>query len=311
MTKIGKLLKAERIKQGLSLEDVAQRTKIHIYKLRAIEEGNEVNLPAKVFAVGLIKSYARELKIDANTVDKLCLEAFPEDTPEPEAPSSPENNETPVETQSLGWFQVPKAISIGLSAVVSLALIVVIFWVVNKLNAYSKEEKLHITDLPTQRGLQPSQKKAVTPVQKDKKTDKEAPTDKTSKKKVAKKVAKPVEVKPKKVAPKITKPTAQPAEKKTQPVAPVTPTPTPPKSETVNSDNKLVIHSLSPVRLEIRWDDGYVQVMLLKGQETKTLVFSSPIQVKINNGGAVRVSFNNSKPKIPGQLNQPVELKYP
>ena len=80
---------------------------------------------------------------------------------------------------------------------------------------------------------------------------------------------------------------------------------------TLYSDNKLIIRALEPVTAEITWADGYIQKILMKEQESKTLVFTSPIQVRLSNGGVVNINFNQKDQGVPGPLNQPIELKFP
>ena len=118
MKKLGQYLKSEREKQSLTLDDLASRTKIHIRKLQDIEDGNHENLPAKVFCIGLIKRYARELRLDMNKVDELCQEAFiteEEKTTSPTMSEPQSSNETQEnsDSQALGVFNIPKVVMIG------------------------------------------------------------------------------------------------------------------------------------------------------------------------------------------------------
>ena len=55
---LGEYLKRERELRQISLEEVAEGTKIAIYRLRAMEAGRWEKLPAEVFVKGFIKSYA-------------------------------------------------------------------------------------------------------------------------------------------------------------------------------------------------------------------------------------------------------------
>ena len=55
---LGEYLKRERELRQISLEEVAEGTKIAIYRLRAMEAGRWENLPAEIFVKGFIKSYA-------------------------------------------------------------------------------------------------------------------------------------------------------------------------------------------------------------------------------------------------------------
>jgi cytoskeletal protein RodZ len=55
---LGKYLKRERELRQISLEEVAEGTKIAIYRLRTMEADRWEKLPAEIFVKGFIKSYA-------------------------------------------------------------------------------------------------------------------------------------------------------------------------------------------------------------------------------------------------------------
>jgi cytoskeletal protein RodZ len=55
---LGEYLRRERELRQISLEEVAEGTKIAIYRLRAMEASRWEDLPAEVFVKGFIKSYA-------------------------------------------------------------------------------------------------------------------------------------------------------------------------------------------------------------------------------------------------------------
>lgn len=61
---VGDFFRQVRETKGLSLDDVASKTRIHPDFLRALEEGNYAKLPDQVFAKGFVRSYARSLGLD-------------------------------------------------------------------------------------------------------------------------------------------------------------------------------------------------------------------------------------------------------
>lgn len=63
MREIGRVLREGRIALGLEIGNVAQRTRISPYYLRALEEGRFQIIP-KVFDKGYLKIYANFLHID-------------------------------------------------------------------------------------------------------------------------------------------------------------------------------------------------------------------------------------------------------
>ncbi len=92
MSKLGNLLKSEREKKGLSLHEIGMTLKINSKVLKAIEEGDESNFPAKTFLRGFIKSYAQYLRLDINEVLNLFQEEFGTTRPEEPKKAAPSVN---------------------------------------------------------------------------------------------------------------------------------------------------------------------------------------------------------------------------
>ncbi|MCB0378812.1 MAG: helix-turn-helix domain-containing protein [Bdellovibrionales bacterium] len=289
MKKIGALLKQEREKQGLSLEQAADRTKIHHHKLDAIEQGDAKSLPAAVFVKGLIRSYASFLKMDPDKIQTLLDEEFgegPKDySPAPieKATAAPDENET----QMVGQFQMSKSLYALAVLGIVVILSVFIFMAVEKINSYKEEEIIDpMLEVDSSKTAEPNPDTKDQPSSTDHpqttapKEDKAAPEPKTAKKKQSPEPSKDDE----------------PNENVTQ---------------VVSSNNKLTIEAIEPVRVEIIWSDGKPQVMLFKARESKTLVFSTNIKLRVNNGGAINLTYNGQKRGIPGKLNQPIEIDYP
>lgn len=329
MIRIGQLLKDAREKRGLSLEQVAAKTKIHVSKLSAIEAGDQKALPARVFSIGLIKSYAKELKVDMKVIDDLCHEVYANEAPilKPE-PTQAQAKEEPVPSQPVGRFQVPKTIAILFSLGLIAALFFIIFIVVQKMNSYSEEATIPPSEIsqPTETpetSPTTASTPAITPSGEPKPTEAVSPSPSTvtttppapaevkpeeTKTPPPEAIAKPGEPKEERKADALVSPAAKPAP---APVQDDLPSETESPAGTPVANNKLNILAHEPVRVEILWSDGFVQTILLKSQESKTFVFSSRIVVRVNNGGAVKVSYNDAEPKVPGAFNQAIELKYP
>lgn len=62
---VGEQLKAERERQGLSLTDVATRTRVPMRHLESIEKSQFSDLPGSTYTLGFTRSYARALGMDA------------------------------------------------------------------------------------------------------------------------------------------------------------------------------------------------------------------------------------------------------
>jgi cytoskeleton protein RodZ len=76
MKNLGQLLKSEREKKGLSLQEIALSLKINVRILRSIEEGDESQLPARPFLKGFVRSYAQFLKLDVVEILTLLQKEF-------------------------------------------------------------------------------------------------------------------------------------------------------------------------------------------------------------------------------------------
>lgn len=68
MKKVSEYLHDERIKQGYTLPDVQEATKIKLLFLKAIEEGRFHFLPSESYALGFVKQYASFLKLPLGKV---------------------------------------------------------------------------------------------------------------------------------------------------------------------------------------------------------------------------------------------------
>jgi len=68
LREVGQRLKLAREAQGLTLDDVAARTRITIRHLLALEEGNETDLPETFYIRGFLKKYAEAVGLAPNDV---------------------------------------------------------------------------------------------------------------------------------------------------------------------------------------------------------------------------------------------------
>ncbi|CAB3392326.1 helix-turn-helix domain-containing protein [Kyrpidia spormannii] len=80
MEDVGQLLRKTREGRGLTLEEVAEATKIRSVYLEAIERGDLSALPPGVYARGFVRAYAEFLGLDGNEVliqSRLSARAAP------------------------------------------------------------------------------------------------------------------------------------------------------------------------------------------------------------------------------------------
>jgi len=68
MEKPGEYLKAAREAKGLTLSEMAERTRISLSFLQAVEEDDYDSIPGEVFVTGFLRSYAKELGLKEKEV---------------------------------------------------------------------------------------------------------------------------------------------------------------------------------------------------------------------------------------------------
>jgi cytoskeletal protein RodZ len=71
VTSVGEELRRARQAAGLTPEDIAQRTKIQLAKIEALEESAYERLPEGIYLDGIVRAYAHELRMDG---DRLVVQ---------------------------------------------------------------------------------------------------------------------------------------------------------------------------------------------------------------------------------------------
>jgi cytoskeleton protein RodZ len=80
---VGLELRQARERRGVSLQEIANSTKISLRVLQAIESDDEARLPAKVFTRSFVKTYAAQVGLEPDATMRRYLEQLePPDTPE-------------------------------------------------------------------------------------------------------------------------------------------------------------------------------------------------------------------------------------
>lgn len=130
MGAFGERLKKEREQRNLSVDDIAQATKISARNLRALEEEDFANLPGGVFNRGFVRAYARHLGVDEESLIKLYLDAtgdvLPSRVEEPAGPGATAEEPSPSQEQEVGSGLSLIRLVIGGAALVVILLAV--FW---------------------------------------------------------------------------------------------------------------------------------------------------------------------------------------
>lgn len=121
MDPLGDYLKRARKKKGVSLERLASQTKIQEHHLLALESEDFANLPAKVFAKGFVRSYAKALGLDEDEALQCFLETSGTFYDQPQPDQAQTHVQVTLEApprQGVNWSLVFG----GLIAIVALAI---------------------------------------------------------------------------------------------------------------------------------------------------------------------------------------------
>lgn len=89
MKTAGEILKSERFKKNFTLEQIAQRTKIKVSFLQAIEDCAYDKLPSSAYTKGFVRSYAKTLGLDAERVMAFFRREYEEAKPQVKLPPQP------------------------------------------------------------------------------------------------------------------------------------------------------------------------------------------------------------------------------
>ena len=89
---IGDILRKEREKQKLSIQDVEQGTSIRAVYIDALEKGEYDKLPGEVYAKGFIKNYGNFLELNGEDLVRQFIKEITPVVTEPEIPKDDDSN---------------------------------------------------------------------------------------------------------------------------------------------------------------------------------------------------------------------------
>lgn len=90
MPDFGEKLRAARLRRGVSLREIADRTKISVAALESLERNDPSRLPGGIFARALVRSYALEVGLDADATLREFVNRFDTDPPVVPVPLPPD-----------------------------------------------------------------------------------------------------------------------------------------------------------------------------------------------------------------------------
>lgn len=115
MGSFGERLQREREMRGITLEEIADSTKIGTRSLRALEQEDFDKLPGGIFNKGFVRAYARYLGIDEEQAVTDFLAAAGETEPPLPSPS-PTEKLAPYRSGSRGWAVALALVLVALAA---------------------------------------------------------------------------------------------------------------------------------------------------------------------------------------------------
>lgn len=328
MKEIGSHLKEAREHKKLSIQDVAIATKINNKIIKAIEDGDTENLPAKPFLRGFVQTYARYLELNVDDVMKRFLEAHGSTKPKPQiTEEGHKENISHEEVQNK--FELYKKIAYVVAAVIAIVFIYFIQKVVSRYEQESKiakEQKEAVkSQFPVDENATPlsegpkteeQSKIPITPIPSETKTADIKSEVKPEEKKVEAKP--PVPTAPLVTAPVTPKPVTPPPAAATPPPVATAKTPDvkapeqkPAEVKKTGKSQQLIIEALDNVEIRYSKDGESERTVKLKPEQFLTIKANSKINLNVSDSGAVNIIHNGRDKGVPGNLGQPTKISYP
>ncbi|NJL25161.1 MAG: hypothetical protein HC902_08280 [Calothrix sp. SM1_5_4] len=336
MKKTGELLKQKRESSNLSLGEVALATKINPKVLTAIENGDEANLPAKIFLKGFVRSYALYLKADVDEVMRLFAEETGTGTPErvheinlQPPPSAPTSSRRRSHEES----------SSGLRTVAVVVIVLLIGLIIGVRELIDKYQKEKVVEAPVDNKVspirteeKPAEVKAVESEVESKTEEKPKESEPEEKADVKAMVGVPPALLAPKVEPKPeikseAKPEAKPEPKseiKSEPTSKPEPakageakpsepakaaaaTPVPALKATAT---EIILEATKPVEVKFQIQ-GEKKRVSLGPSEIHTIRTDQPLTLDLSDGGAVNIILNGRERGVPGDSGKPKQVTLP
>src|SRR5258708_37460225 len=76
----GARMRQAREQRGVTLRQIAERTKISVAALEALERNDISRLPGGIFSRAFVRSYANEVGLDAEATIQTFMAQFPQDS---------------------------------------------------------------------------------------------------------------------------------------------------------------------------------------------------------------------------------------
>ncbi|MGD1874275.1 MAG: helix-turn-helix domain-containing protein [Mastigocoleus sp.] len=89
LQEIGAYLKQVREEKSIRIEEIAAKTRIRLFCLKALEEGKLEDLPEPIYVKGFIRRYGDELELDGSALSQKFADTFPQEQPKVDIEETP------------------------------------------------------------------------------------------------------------------------------------------------------------------------------------------------------------------------------
>lgn len=326
----GELLRSERLKKNITVQDVAQALKLSVRTITAIEEADLTELPSKTFVRGFVKSYSDYLKLDTAYVMNLFHEEMGTTKPIPKvehieinnrkSPSRPSENaiKKPKKNDTKAASDKIETVSFNLKntfnrkTVLTMALIFIVIITIAIINSFISRYQNEVSPIATIELGQPdvqTQEQSALPRPEEFNNIQEMTTYKFIEPLVSKE--KPVSEHPKEVAADKTEnpATVETADFKTENIE------TKETSENEPVDSKksieIVLEALKDTVISYsKGQDTNFQSFELKESTFQIIRSNSGLKLKIQNGNAVQITVNGVNKGLASPNDSPVQISY-
>ncbi len=318
LEELGQVLRTEREKKYLSVEDVADGLKISARVLRAIEAGDATALPHAVYVRGFISAYGKFLELDVQEL--LSTPALYDDD---------EVQKTPLQEPMAAPKKSPKGL---MTLVAALAVLVLLggtgLWLYNNTTLFAsfQEQTVH-TAQPA-----PVAPKSPTPSEQPKAVAHDAKNVQQSEQTKAQAEAKPVQESAVKIAqqkpavpvepsgaagsvgsavgqePAPQEPVAQELGRTTVQQAQKVASP---KQAVQQGPHRIIMTALVNTWIHSKADGMGTRQFALKPGDTFALTFEKSLQLILGNAGGVRIHYNGQELPSLGQNGEEKTLNFP
>lgn len=309
----GQILKENRKKLSLTLSEVSAATKISVKILEALEAGQRDQLPSLTFLRGFVRSYAKYLKLDEESIMQTFYEEMGTSTSQKVRQPKEGNEEEQAERHLR-----PHSFKSKFFAVTGIiVLIILIIFVRNMVHKYEKEAMLppladiqqmvqqqsekslpnqvpHVSPDPsnqpiTEPGIEAESAQSLKEEEKAE-TDKLVENDSSQKQEI------------------ITQPLANANMQESKPIQEI-------KKQIVEttqaSPQEIIIEALDNTSLSFKIDSANKVNISLKASEMHVIKANTKITLDLADGGAVNLIYNGKRRGVPGDLGKAIKLSFP